>query len=182
MKKLMFLLVVMFALASVAVAQNIATAVNVAEFTVTNGLVVTCTGGQVGDLAPGLCYDVKTNGDINPPDAAGNTNIGFMSWNATGQIGGLVTVSFNLPTQAYDPNVGVGLPITYGPFDGVFDNTGTVDGLTGNAFDVRVPYSDYIGANGAVDVFVGYRICVPVNAPAGDYFANFYGTFAATGL
>jgi len=182
MNKFMFLLVIMFAFASVALAQPIATAVNVAEFTVTNELVATCTGGQVADLAPGMCYDIKTNGDINPPDAAGTTNIGFMSWNVTGQIGGLVTASFNLPNQAYDPAVGVGLPITYGPFDGLWDNTGTIDGLTGTAFDARVPYTGYIGAAGAVDVFVAYKICVPPNAPAGDYFANFYGIFAATGL
>ena len=182
MKKFMFLLVVMFALASISLAQPVATAISIAEFTVTNELIATAAGGQVGDLAPGMCYDVKTNGDINPPDAAGTTNIGFNQWNVTGQIGGMVIASFNLPNQAYDPAVGVGLPITYGPMDSVWDNTGTVDGLTGVAFDVRVPYTGYIGAGGLVDVFVAYKICVPANAPAGDYFANFYGIFAATGL
>jgi hypothetical protein len=182
MKRILFLICIIIVLPINMWSQTIATAVNTAEFIVSNPLVITCTSGQVSDLTPGMCYEIKTNGDINPPDASGNSNIGFMSWNIFGQIGATITLAFNLPDGAFDPLSGVSLPITYGPFDGIFDNTGAGDGLTGNAFDVRVPYTNSLGALGSADVYVAYKICTPTNIPAGDYLANFYGIVSISGL
>jgi hypothetical protein len=182
MKRILFIICNIIVFSINTWSQTIASAVNTAEYTVTNTLVITCTGGQVGELAPGICYEIKTNGDINPPDASGNFNVGFMSWNIIGQVGTSITIAFNLPERASDALSGSSLPITYSPFDGMFDNSGAGDGLTGNAFDVRVPYTNFLGMTGSADVYVAYRICAPGNIPAGDYLANFYGIVSISGL
>jgi len=184
MKSFIFVVFVVgvLALTSMASAQNIATAVNQAEFTVSNPLVVEAESAPAGELAPGVVYYIATTGDINPPDAAGNTTLDPLLWTITGQPGGRVTVTFNLPDRFADPDVGADFPITYGPADGLFDNTQAGDGLTGDVFDPRVPYTDFVGSGGAADVYLAFRVSPPANLPAGDYFANFYCTVAATGL
>lgn len=184
MKSFIFVvcLVGVLALTNMATAQNIATAVNIAEFTVSNPLVVEAVSAPAGELAPGVSYYFATNGDINPPDAGGNTTLDPLLWTVTGQAGSRVTVTFNLPDRFADVDVGADFPIIYGPADGLFDNSQAGDGLTGDVFDPRVPYTDFLGSGAAADIYLAFRVNVPANLPAGDYFANFYCTVAATGL
>ncbi len=159
------------------------TSMNTVTMHVVNTLTVSGGINVQFDVNPGSQYTIHTDGGATPPLQDGTQSVDPLVWHIDGAPGSRVTVIFNLPMNFQSISTGVSIPMTYGPADGLFDNSGTGDGLSGTAFNPMMTYNDFLGADGRADVYLAYNFFVPTNAPAADdYVATFALTCAVTGF
>lgn len=176
------LLLLFWSLAALGQPQSV-TSVNTVTMHVVNTLSVSGGVNVQFDVAPGSQYSIHTDGGATPPLQDGTQSVEPLVWHIDGAPGSRVTVIFNLPIGFHSIATGTSIPLTYGPGDGLFDNTGTGDGLTGDAFNPIGTFNDFLGSDGHADVYLAYNFFVPTNAPAADdYIASFAMTCAVTGF
>ena len=116
-------------------------------------------------------------------ESVDKTDVGFAGeWGIIGTPSAELAVNFTLPANMVTIDSSATMPLTFTSTDASYED-GTGGGQTAPAGSINPiwPSTQYIGAGGTLDVWIGGTVLPAISQTAGDYSADIILTVAYTG-